>query len=142
MHRVKYTVWDPSPELVAMFAIRRDMQIMGLELLAIVLGLSTFFAECRGRVVRVWTDNAGGEGALKKGSSFSDDHNAIVHMTWLLAAINNIGVFINRVPTLDNIADCPSRDDTCIMDALSAVRCEPWLPAELWQPTTWLNVVR
>ena len=142
VHRVKYTVWDPSPELVAMFATRRGMQIMGLELLAIVLGLSTFLAECRGRVVRVWTDHAGGEGAVRKGSSFSDDHNAIVHMTWLLAANNNIGLFINRVPTLDNIADCPSRDDTCILDALSAVRCEPWLPVELWKPTTWLNVVR
>ena len=49
-----------------MFAIRRDMQIMGLELLAIVLGLSTFVAERRSRVVRVWTDNAGGEGACEE----------------------------------------------------------------------------
>ena len=69
MHSVKYTVWDPSPELVAMFAIRRDMQIMGLELLAIVLGLSTFLAECRGRVVRVWTDNAWRRG-LEEGFFF------------------------------------------------------------------------
>ena len=85
-----------------MFAIRRDMQIMGLELLAIVLGLSTFLAERRGRVLRVWTDNACGKGALKKDSSFSDDHNAIVHMTWLLDSVDNIGLFINRVPTLDH----------------------------------------
>ena len=91
---------------------------MGLELLAILLGalqfavctvllhpvfvlfgLVAFAAETANTAVRVWTDNKGGECALRRGSTVSMDHNAIIHMTWLVAARNNSGVFVERVPT-------------------------------------------
>ena len=61
---------------------RADNQIMALELLGVALGLSTFVDMCRGRVVRCWVDNTGGESALIRCSAKRLDHNRIVHGVW------------------------------------------------------------
>ena len=49
------------PAVVKHFYSRKDNQIMGLELLAIALGLSTFVNYLRGRKVIVHSDNTGSE---------------------------------------------------------------------------------
>ena len=51
----------PSGALLRNFAHREDKQIMGLELLAISLGLCTFGDALRGRKVVVYSDNSGSE---------------------------------------------------------------------------------
>ena len=94
----------------------------------------------RGKYVRVWTDNAGGEGALKKGAAKASDHNFLVHATWLLAAKNNVGLWINRVPTDDNIADEPSRCEYRLIEALGAKWHAPVLAQHFWRPNTWESV--
>ena len=81
-----FTDWEPLAALLAIFDDRSDNQIMAQELLAIVVGLCTFIGNLAGRTVRVWTDNAGGEGALRTGAAKSCDHNLLVHAVWLLAA--------------------------------------------------------
>ena len=56
--------WTHSPvpcDLLNCFLRRRDAQIMGLELLAISLGLSTFASVLAGRCVIVHCDNKGSE---------------------------------------------------------------------------------
>ena len=59
--KVQHTDWAPPESLTDLLKTRNDAQIMGLELLAIALGLSTFGNQLRGKCVRVWTDNAGGQ---------------------------------------------------------------------------------
>ena len=56
-----WTHFVVPPSLLACFKRRRDNQIMGLELLAISLGLSTFGAMLKGRCVVVHSDNTGSE---------------------------------------------------------------------------------
>lgn len=56
-----FTHYAPPGHLVAKFKRRRDNQIMGLELLSISLGFSTFEELLRGRKVVVHSDNTGSE---------------------------------------------------------------------------------
>ena len=71
------TDWEPPPEVLQFFEERQDGQIMGLELLAIALGLSTFSEIFKGRRVWLWSDNTGSEYGTKKGSAASWDHCCI-----------------------------------------------------------------
>ena len=109
--------------------------ITSYELLAILLGVETFAWECSGRSVQIWTDNTGGEGALRKRAARRIVHNAIVHYVWWKAASLGMGVFVERVPTEVNIADSPSRsgDDAVgtMLQRLGAEFREARLPAEL-----------
>ena len=59
-----YTHLKPAPEMLQRFKSRRDNQIMGLELLSISLGLSTFQDQLRGRKVVIHSDNSGSEVGL------------------------------------------------------------------------------
>ena len=61
------------------FQQREDAQIMGLEILAIAVGLATFANELRGRRVVVWSDNTGAESASRKGTARSWDHAVMIH---------------------------------------------------------------
>lgn len=76
---VLYSDWEPTEQMLSFFYLRKDNQIMGLEVLAVALGLSTFAERLRGKTVRVWIDSAGGEGALRAGSTKSEDHNLLIH---------------------------------------------------------------
>ena len=117
------------------FEHRKDEQIMGLELLAVLMGVETFQNKLKNRNVRVWTDNIGGECALRKQTSRMTDHNAIVHLTWLRAAQIGAGLFMNRVPTNENIADGPTRPTEevamSILERLQAKQVPARLPGEL-----------
>ena len=96
-------------DILAFFNVRKDNQIMGLELLAISLGLSSFEHLLKKRRVVIHSDNTGSEAACKKGTAISWDHAQLVHAQWLHAAILGINMHVIRVATDDNIADLPSR---------------------------------
>jgi len=114
---IRYTDWAPPSDLMQRaWLVRGDNHIMSLELLAMALGLATFRRELAGKRLRVWTDNTGGEGALRRGSSKAVDHNRLVHATWLLATMFHVGLVVHRVPTDDNIADLPSREQYSLLD--------------------------
>ena len=81
---------------------------MCLVLVKILMGIETSSERCRGETVRVWT-NVGGESALSKQAGRKMDHNAIVHLTWLIASQIGAGLFSNRVPILQNIPDGATR---------------------------------
>ena len=63
-------------------------------------------AGCR---VHAFTDNVGGECALKAGAARCEDHNMIVHAIWAFAAKYKLPIWFDRVPSKDNLADEPSR---------------------------------
>ena len=98
------------PELLACFKRRRDKQIMGLELLAISLGLHTFDWLLYGQRVVIHCDNKGAEASVRRGSAVQLDHAQLVHEQWFEAARAGLSIFVQRVATDDNIADVPSRE--------------------------------
>ena len=91
-----YTDYAPPTELLEMFKRRRDQQIMGLEILASALGLSTFAKLVKGRNVRLWSDNVGGENATRRASAKSFDHNCLVHCIWMFAAEHGLGLQVDN----------------------------------------------
>ena len=62
-----------------------------------------------GRNVIIYSDNTGAEAATRKGATKNFDQHSLVHCMWKRFAELKIGVWVVRVPTDDNIADCPSR---------------------------------
>ena len=52
---------------------------------------------------------SGAEAATRKGSTKNFDQHSLVHGMWKRFAELKVGVWVMRVPTDDNIADCPSR---------------------------------
>ena len=139
--RLCFSDWMPSEDVLANFVERRDAQIMGLELLAVVFGLCTFLDDVRGKYVRIYIDNTGGESALEKGAARSADHNLLVHSVWHLGARYGFGIWIERVPSSLNIADEPSRECYGTLWDLGASWVEPKLRRELRQPTAWIKSI-
>jgi len=101
---------------------------MSLELMAIAVGLATFADELRGRQVWIFEDNTGAEATTQKGSSKADDHNSLVHEIWTLALMYGMGLWIDRVPSDDNLADLPSREEYKLLHKLGAVWRTPQIP--------------
>ena len=56
-----WTHMEPSESVLKEFTCRSDNQIMGLELLSISLGMSTFQDKLRDRCVVIHSDNTGSE---------------------------------------------------------------------------------
>ena len=110
---------------------------MGLELLAIALGLSTFADVIYGRRVVVWSDNTSGEAAARAGVASSWDHTCIVHCLWKKAVQLRADLFIDRVPSGDNIADLPSREDYELLRVVDALWRTPLLDDEFHYPGAW-----
>ena len=121
----------PSEHVLQQFVKRNDNQITSLEILAIMVALSTFANELRGRCVVIYTDNKGAEGATSRGSAKSFDHNQLIHEIWSHAFQFRMHLWVERVPSKWNIADCPSRFKYNLMEALNAVWRKPVL-AELY----------
>jgi hypothetical protein len=126
--RCLYTDGAPSAAVMAEFEERADAQIMGLEILAISLGMATFAAELHGRRVVVWSDNTGAEAASRGGSARSWDHAVLIHDIWSLALCNHTAVWIERVATDDNLADLPSRESYKLLRGLHGEWRAPLLP--------------
>eukprot|EP00973_Karenia_brevis_P036713 5058825-Karenia_brevis.AAC.1 len=104
-----WTHADPPKGVLEFFVNRRDKQIMGLELLAISLGFSTFGHLLKGSKVMVHCDNNGAQFSERRGSAKAWDHAQLVHQQWLHAACLGMSLHIVRVATTDNVADLPSR---------------------------------
>ena len=139
-----YTDGIPSQSIMDQFIARNDRlgfveslcrvvcmvcmarQITTLEILSISIGLSTFQSELRGRKVVVWSDNKGAECASRKGSARAWDHCRLVHDIWLHALQNNTHLWIERVPSHDNIADSPTRGAYQIMEKLRELGQGVW----------------
>ena len=135
--RAYFADWAPTDQILSMFQTRNDSQIMGLELLAIAFGLSTFKEQCRGRCVRLWSDNVGAESSTRKGGAKEFDHGSLVHAIWLFTARHSIDLRVDRVPTEDNLSDLPSREEYELMKLAGIERVQPKLDSEFQNPCAW-----
>ena len=136
--RWRYSQMEAPAHLISSFVARKDNQIMGLELLGISLGLSTFETELRGKAVVVHCDNTGAEIACFKGTARSWDHAQLVHAQLLHAVREHMQLHVKRVATEDNIADLPSRKSFGLLRELGAVEYvakldDPYAMPEVWE---------
>ena len=81
---------------------------MTLEILAIAIGLSTFADEIKGCRLFVFSDNVGAEGAARDCKAKQWDHAKLVHGLWTQLLSYKTEDWFERVPTANNISDCPS----------------------------------
>jgi len=133
-----FSDWQPTEEFMEIFTPRSDHQIMGLEMVAIALGISTFKDYLRDKHVMLFSDNVGAEGAIKKGSAKCFDHCHIVHTIWLMLMRLNASVYVTRVPTEDNVADLPSRRSYSLLEKIGAKRLRPLLNRAFWSKEAWV----
>ena len=143
-------------EMLGWFKKREDQQIMGLELLAISLAISTFADLLSNRNVVVHCDNTGSEvgcpqkglayacrqrlcwqASFRRGSAVSWDHAQLVHEQWLHVALIGVKPFIKRVGTHDNIADLPSRGDYILLREMGAIEVPPFFVKAYREEDTW-----
>ena len=132
-----WTHADPPSSLIEKFKRRADNQIMGLELLAITLGLCSFREQLSGRQVVIHCDNTGAEVAISKGSARALDHAQLVHQQWLFAVSERLRIHAKRVSTSDNIADLPSRRDTKLLEFIRAREVKPVFEEEFLDGAAW-----
>ena len=52
------------------------------------------------------------------------DHTCVIHSIWLFAARLGCRLQVERVPSKENIADAPSREDYSLLETLKAERVE------------------
>ena len=126
IHRgaIMYTAFEVNHRIMRALEVRKDDQIMALELLAILVSLRTWGHVMSGTTVRVWTDNVGAQCTLEANYARRHDHNLIVFAIMLVAAQFGFRLWFERVGTDDNIADEPSRGKLDTLRALGAV----WVP--------------
>ena len=108
--RVLWTDGRPSADCLARFQDRGDNQIMSLEVLAIAVGLSTFIKELAGQKVVIYSDNVGAENSCRNGTAKCWDHASMIHCIWSLGLFAKMFLWLERVPSEENIADLPSRE--------------------------------
>ena len=75
----------------------------------------------------VFSDNVGAEKCTAGGAAKAHDHNRIVHGIWAHAFHSRFNLWLERVPTENNIADAPSRFDYRLLNELGARWCRPAL---------------
>jgi len=72
-------------------------------------GISTFKDLLTGRNLVVFSDNTAAEAATRRGSAKHFDQGRVVHGIWLKLAELRCNMWIERVPTEENLSDLPSR---------------------------------
>ena len=128
-------------------------------LFAQLLGLSSFAAKLQGRNIMIFSDNTSAEAATRRGSCREFDQGCLIHTIWLKLAQLRCGVWVERVPTEDNIADhpsryvaldlpfcetcsfviclCPCREEYALLRKIGAKRLEPRLDSMFDNAQTW-----
>ena len=102
-----------------------------------MLGLSTFADFIEDRSLCVFSDTVRSEHCAKRGSAKHWDHTCIVHSIWRRAAALKTALWIERVPTDDNIADLPSREDYDLLERIGAQWLPPVIDEAFLEPAAW-----
>jgi len=133
----------PPAKVLELWTVRADQQIMGLELLSIALALSVFEEQLRGRKVVIRSDNSGAEWCTRNGVARSFDHCHLIHQMWAHISRCHIFAWICRVPTDDNLADLPSRQEYGILEKrVHAKFCPPRFDEGYMRPEVWAEFNR
>ena len=111
------------------FKSRREKQICVLELLWAVLSSIVWAPELQGAYATLYEDNEAARGGLRRGMSQHWDINILLAVFWGGAAIRRSGFWMERVPSLDNPADCltkPGLDRSHLIGAVDDTSRVDW----------------
>ena len=140
----KWCRWKCPQLLWDQLQIRDNNQINVQELLSIVLTVFTFKEEIRGRLWHHWCDNDGITATMLQGSSCCGDLNQITGKIWLTVASLRAALHLERVESLANVADGPTRNSFWHLNKLRATEVQPIMPwwiKDVWQPITSMSSV-
>ncbi len=70
---------------------------------------------------------------MDTGAAKEFDHNCIVHAMWRKAIELKADLWLERVPTKDNIADGPSREEYELLEELGAVKRSATMDQGFWE---------
>ena len=87
--------------------------------------------------MRIFSDNKGAELSTEKGRARAWDHSAVVHSIWMKAAKIGCFMWVERVPTKENISDLPSRQRYQLLKKMRARFVAPVLDGAFHQPEAW-----
>ena len=108
--KMEFFSCSPSPDLLTSWLPRENFAGQ-LEILAGPTALSTWSHLLKGNQVIHFIDNDSAAANLVRGYSPKADSSALVGEYWLIAARPGIDIYIDRVESKSNVADCPSRFD-------------------------------
>ena len=123
--------YDDDQELFG-FAMPEPNAIYLLELFAVLASLRKLRPLLRYARLVIFIDNEAAKSALIKGDSSSTMARWIVGECWHILASTSAHAWFERVPSLSNPADAPSRGLPLTMPSGLVMR---WEPAELKAPT-------
>ena len=103
------TDMEVPQDVLWMLRTRNDEQILALEMVAVLVALSSFGDILLEKPVVFHIDNQGVVGMLRAGAARAPDHNLMSFSFWSNVASMRIGVWIEWVPSALNIADGPTR---------------------------------
>ena len=115
----------------------RDTLINVVELVAVVASLSHLAPVLRGKLVIIFVDTESVEGTLILGSSHMEDIADLVTLFWELVVVNDIGVYVARMPTDSNPSDGPSRNESEDLEAHGAVGEDARVNPFILDRTSW-----
>ena len=121
------TTWKMPAEVLQILKPRGNY-IQFLEMASAILLFDTFGDLLKGADLVLYCDNTAQEGALTKGFSTAWDMAVVAGVFWELAGRSDCDVWIERVPSELNLADCPSRPfDPASRSVLEALDVQ-WTP--------------
>ena len=85
--------------------------IQFMEMSAAALFVATFGQDCREANVTLFCDNVAQQGSLSKGFSKDLDNAVLAGVFWDMIAAQGINLWLERVPSEENLSDVPTRED-------------------------------
>lgn len=132
----QYAYFVVHEQLKQQWLTKADNHIGVLEIVAVVLLLSTFSEELKGTAVFIFTDNDSVLGSLLKGGSKGPEVDRAAGWVWLECSSLRCVSYFAHVEPKANVAEGPSRLDFSTMMAFDAVVVPGFMPD--WTRRWWL----
>ena len=104
----KVTRWQ-VPHIYTERLKSRGNYIQFLEMCSSILAITTFADELKDANTILYCDNNGQLGALIRGFSREWDYSVVAGVFWRIACFQSMSLQLARVPSVENVADIPSR---------------------------------
>ena len=131
----KWTRWLVPEWLETQLIERDDHHIVFTEMLAVIIGFSTFADLAKDTMATCYIDNQGVLHAIKSGACRHPEVSLSVARLWLDMVKSQTGLYVARVESRANIADGPTSEIFTFMQSFGAAFVEPVFPE--WLRDVW-----
>ena len=130
---VYYYIHQLTKEDLRFFNKEQEQRINQAEAYAALLMIQAGAEHLEGHDCTLYVDNSAAEGTLTKAYSKSPFLTAIAGEFWTMVMKHNIGIYVDRVPTSENITDPLSRGELLVAKLLGATKLKVVMPS----PSKW-----